>query len=239
MPFCPKCGTKNEEGALFCRQCGTAFRQTEESTSSVPDSPVTPAVTVKEQAAVQANSALSSVVQREKIRAGEVERIDDMLRHFRSKQKLYDDLAECRKLKTKMNDPSQLRVEGTKKAWPFMVIGPIVAWPVSLFIMGGMDQIVAGLIVAAIGIGILVYGIVRLVKNKKLTGKYVSETSQQASDRLNELTEKINSHYNSYGKCELDPADTEPKRLEKLKTYIVTGKADTIEEAVKLLHKES
>ena len=88
MPFCPKCGTKNEEGALFCRQCGTAFRQTEDNTSSVPDSPVTPAVTVKEQAVVPANGALSSVVQREKIRAGEVERIDDMLRHFRSKQKL-------------------------------------------------------------------------------------------------------------------------------------------------------
>ena len=232
MAFCPKCGFKNDDDALFCRQCGASFNRDQASAPAA--APV--------QTASPVNDALSSVVQQEQIRASEIEKIDNMLKHFRSKQKLYEDYDTCIRNKAMLNDPSQIHVEGTKKVWPFLVFGPIIAVPGTYFALASLVNsrlpMWLAAFVFAIGVGLLVFGIIRSVKNRKLTGKFMSETSEQTGTHMTELAEKLQTHYEQFGPCELELKDTEPKRLEKLKEYISTGKADTVEEAVRILHRE-
>lgn len=187
--------------------------------------------------------------------------LDRMIGYFSRKQNVYDEYDSCiDELKTK-------RVQNVKlpNGIGFIVAGAVCTY-ISLFFLviviyffylssyyrelmsnrrsSTIDNIfvfwiiVLGLLLVA-GIVFLVLGIIRQKKRNRIAKESKAQAGNQTVYRLSQLVKDLEANYVSYGFCMTGTYYTNPKILRLLKDKILSGRAYSIEDAIRILHKDA
>ena len=180
-----------------------------------------------------------------------------MIKYFSPKQSQYEEYDHCAQNIMRYKDPkTQVKVSGSNGiakiiiglllalfSLPLMfcyIIGAELLYELHLMDGGISDGVVllfvigflAGVILFFVGIG----------NNKKL-----KEAKRREKDslltrnhrRFEEVTATLMIHYKNYGTCLTGPSYTNPKVLMLIRDSIECGRADTIKEAINLLHADA
>lgn len=187
--------------------------------------------------------------------------LDRMIGYFSRKQNEYDEYDSCiEELKTK-------RVQNVKlpNGIGFIVAGAVCIY-MSLFFLvlviyfywlssyykslfaGGRPSKGEGVFIFFIimlavmlvaGIAFLIVGIIRQKKRNRIAKESKAQAGNQTVYRLSQLVKDLEAYYAGYGFCVTGTYYTNPKILMLLKDKIVSGRAYSIENAIRMLHKDA
>ncbi len=214
MPFCSKCGTKNDDGVNFCVSCGAPLQGAAPQTPQMD--PQMQAMMMQQMMMQQQQmGGMQALAQQ---RQESLNEMDRMISYFGQKQNEYDEYDY-------LNDliPRQMYV----KAKPMLVFG-IISTVLSFILFGaGGGAAGAGAVFLIIGLG-LIGGFIALnvVRKNKLNANL---------DRVAILANELAEHYAGYGMCLVGAEYSNPRILLAIRDAITAGRADTPKEAINVL----
>lgn len=238
MPYCSKCGSVLNADDMFCSGCG----------SRVNGDKSKDLTTVSEKA--------SPIAIQEKTRTESIEEMNRMIQYFGQKQQQYDEYDDCvEKINYYSNPNSIVKVSGNRGTTQ-ITIGIVMVcltlffggFPAlfSLFALGGSYDISSPLAILFFFTAFMVGGVVLVVLGVSKNSEYSRLVRQERAnllskydERLTELANELQIHYKKYGYCATGPSYTNPKILSKLNELLALGRADTIKEAINLMHQEA
>lgn len=153
-------------------------------------------------------------------RQKELQRMDDLIRYFSVKQNQYDEYDEV------SEQIYRLSCASSKAA---LIWGIIIAVGCILFTI--ITQAGYWMFFALLGCGLIALHIFLQIRKKKRLA--------EASSRYYQLTEELISHYRNYANCPMGPEYTNPSNLAVVKRTIISGRADTIKEALNILVEDA
>lgn len=236
MPYCSKCGILVDEDASFCSKCGAAINvQTDPAVIAPPMIPI--------------NIQSSFISQQENSRKEFLDELDQMIKYFSKKQSLYDEYDRCSENIAYYSDPkTRIPIVGSTGK------GRIVAGSILMGIFGFFTMI-ALLFVDSHGRGLhwvtiwgafMGVGITLLVsgaKTKNYNRWYLKNEKEARlannKKKFEEVANELAVYYQKYGYCPTGPSYTNPKILKQLRELIYTGRADSIKEAINLMHQDA
>ena len=153
-------------------------------------------------------------------RQKELQRMNDLIRYFSIMQKQYDEYDEVSERIYRLSCTS------SKAA---LVWGIIVT--VSSLFLTILTQDATWLLLLLLGSGLIALYIFLQIRKKKMLA--------EASNRYYELGEKLIVHYSKYVNCPIGPEYTNPSNLSVIQRTILSGRADTIKEALNILVEDA
>lgn len=237
MPFCSKCGSQVENDAVFCYQCGSKIYNPSQVKSE--DTVISPANTLNSQMPMQQNTRAESIAE-----------LDRMISYFDKKQDEYDEYDKYSEKVTYYSNPRTRVSVDVGRGTGFKVTG-IVIFAISLtFLMVscGLSGIgssswdflfILFILLIAVG-GFLI--MVGEGKNKS----FVDAQKQTKQNLLKEFQKKRNSvaesltdYYQGYENCKVSSLYSNPKILSIIKGILISGRADTLKEAINLMIQDA
>lgn len=168
------------------------------------------------------------------VRNKELQAMDDLIKFFSVKQSLYDEYDQVSNLIYRLS-------RGSSKA--AMVWGIIVMAVGAVFCIIGLSSL--GASDPEVGIVFLVYGLIIAIAGGVLMGlffKIKNRNRQKLVDSTNryyELSDELYKYYCKYTNCPVGPEYTNPSNLMVVQRTIISGRADTIKEALNLLVEDA
>ena len=238
MPYCSNCGSILNSNDMFCSRCGSQIGSN------------------RDVAITNTGKADSPIALQEKTRTESIAEMNIMIRYFGQKQKQYDEYDDCvEKINYYINPNSIVKVSGNRGTTQ-ITIGIVRicltlffgGFPAlfSLFALGGSYDISSPLAILFFFTAFMVGGVVLVALGVSKNSEYSRLVRQERAnflskydERLTELASELQIHYNNYGYCATGPSYTNPKILSKLNELLALGRADTIKEAINLMHQEA
>ena len=230
MSYCPNCGAQVADGYKFCMSCG----------KPVLTQPMAPAPVY---------APVSTINQQERVRTDTLSELNRMINYFSVKQQQYDEYDTCSdNIDYYSNPRARLNVNTGIAGKPFIIAGAIVTGIFMFFayialIFAQMTEnygtMVVMYLISFLGIGSLVFGIIRNVKNNRIRNNYRLNQLRQNETRFAQLADELSAYYASYGYCPTGPSYTNPKILNKLRELVYIGRADTVKEAINIMHQDA
>ena len=240
MPYCSKCGTLVDEDASFCSKCGAAINvQTDPAVIAPPMMPI--------------NIQTPSISQQENSRKESLDELDQMIKYFSKKQSLYDEYDHCCERIAYYSDPkTRIPIVGSTGKGR-IIAGSIIMGIFAFFTLiallfvdrdgNGLGWVLLWGAIMGVGIFLLASG----VKTKNENSWYsVNEKETRLANnkkKFEEVTKEIAEYHTKYqkeyGHCPIGPSYTNPKILIQLRELINSGRADSIKEAVNLMHQDA
>jgi len=153
-------------------------------------------------------------------RQKELRIMDDLIRYFSIVQKYYDEYDEVSERIYRLSCAS------SKAALVWGIIASVGSLLLTLLTQDG-----AWLLLLLLGVGLIaLYVFLQIRKKNRLT---------EASNRYYELGEKLIEHYAKYLNCPVGPEYTNPSNLRVVQRTIISGRADTIKEALNILVEDA
>lgn len=207
--WCQNCGSQVQDDAAFCMNCGTAVG----------------GIALVRQA--------SNVAQRTSIRQDECAELDRMIEYFSVKKTDYEKYDRlCKQI-----NPSRWR-----KPVPLLVFGIILTAFGSLTLLLGISvaamEEAAGVLYIIMGIAPLIGGISMIVGFVRRS----ASKSQEYKDLLKKFSQQseiLYQHYLGYGDCLVSVEYTNPENLKVIRQTLLSGRADTIKEAINILIEDT
>lgn len=216
--FCSQCGNALKEGQRFCPACGSPV-----------EGDVNP---------VAVNSQINTVNpknDRMDLRNSELKIMDELIRFFSVKQPVYDEYDRV------SNMIYRLRRSSSKAAliWSIILLGVgffCTFMGLTFLIEDSFDDVY---------LPWLAYGILFLGIGGALMGVFVSLKKKRRNrmveytEKYYELSDELYQYYCGYENCPIGPEYTNPSNLAVVQRTIVSGRADTIKEALNLLVEDA
>ena len=216
--YCSNCGKAIPADSLFCPYCGSR-----NEAASVTATTATRSVSIPVQH--------DPVAERRSLRSSEVAEIERMIRHFSSAEALYNEYdALCDKL-----DPRN------RKKKVGLLVGGIILAVIGLYgtIFGTMLSSRSGDAFGIIlGIMLMAGGAV-MITAFVITSKARNTNYSEAFARFDQVSNELFQHYLDYGPCLVSAEYTNPSNLAAIRDTIISGRADTIKEAVNTLIEDA
>ena len=150
----------------------------------------------------------------------ELQKMDDLIRHFSVKQKQYDEYDY---------ESEQIYRLSRTSSKAALVWGIIVT--VGCLLITLLTQSTAYLLFLLLGGGLIaLYIFLQARKKNKL---------EAATKRYYELTDELIDHFRKYPNCPVGPEYTNPSNLAVIKRTIISGRADRIKEALNILVEDA
>lgn len=218
--FCSQCGNQVSEHQRFCPSCGSPI---ESNGNSV--------------VAISASGAMFGNNDRMDVRNKELRTMDDLIKFFSVKQSLYDEY-------DRVSDIIYRLSCGTSKSG--MIWGIIV--------------MAAGLLVMCIGVSsvnsnsyydsgdlatFVIFSLLIMAGGGGLMGIFFGLKSKRRNqlveytNKYYELSDELYQYYCGYNNCPIGPEYTNPTNLMVVQRTIISGRADTIKEALNLLIEDA
>ena len=231
MPVCLRCGGQIADKAKFCGWCGypvknqTRTQQTASNNQTVDSAP--PQIRTMEEL---------------------IEEIDHMLSYFSKIQSLYDECDRLEKIRREKLRPIERRHRRRRRddsndlsdmsfyeiiyflfftfsaflILAILFVFIIVTWPYSLMIAIGCTFFS----------GLFCFLGVRFVIKEKRRQQEEFQDICRDDDQIKEILAQIKEYHKGYGYCLVNFVDANPRLLTKTKSYLLSGKAKTLEKAV-------
>ena len=222
---------------------------------------VTPPVAPVSQPVVQqqaATPASMDYMQQQMANKSEaLKELDRMIRYFGSKQDRYDEYDRCGEKIEYFNKPRARVYVPYGKGIVFLIFG-IILTVISLplgFVSCTVTEFsrelnmvdesaVNGTVffwgsLFVLGIAFLIISFVKkrkyrdAVNNERYNQRHINEK------RFDEISAMLTTHYKNFGPCITGPSYTNPRILRALRESISSGRADSIKEAINLLHLDA
>lgn len=214
MQYCSKCG--NQVMGDFCSVCGT-----------------------------RAGTWESSVNQQARIRQDSLDELSKMISYFDHVRNQYEEYKEAVKMAKYHSNPAvgQLRIA------PFLVSGIILTVVLGIFsflplsitsIKGNNSILESALVIVPFlipGLGLITAAVIRMIINKH-HNKQRLELLDYYSVRAAGYLDGLQLHYNNYEGYRIAFEYCDPAVLQVLCSYITGGRANTITDAINILHLE-
>lgn len=213
VSFCSQCGNPLKEGQKFCPGCGNPV-----------EGNVNPVVVNSQ------NNMASLKNDRLDLRNSELKIMEELIRFFSLKQSVYDEYDHVSEMIYRLS-------RGNSKAplvWGIIVLVIGLIYFI-IAVMAAIDGVFFFLIFAFMflgGGGALLFVGINL---KKKRGKQLVNYTE----RYYELTDELYQYYCGYVNCPIGPEYTNPSNLAVVQRTIVSGRADTIKEALNLLVEDA
>lgn len=237
MSYCVKCGSLMRDDDKFCVSCGTPLA------TAAPVSPVI------NQTMAPVYAPVSSLNQQERVRTDTLSELNRMINYFSLKQQQYDEYDKCSENIDIFSNPrARINVKTGLDGKPFIIAGAICAGVfmsftyIALMLAGYTKNYGVPLLlffITSLGIGSLVFGIIRNTKNNRIRNNYRLNMLSQNETRFAELANELSIYYQNYGYCPTGPSYTNPKILQKLRELVYLGRADTVKEAINIMHLDA
>ena len=259
--YCYKCGAQIDDSDSFCNYCGTnVVPQATElvNAPAAPVSPASPAVPVSPSVPLSVVSpsvpvspvpSVSPLYYQEASRKDAIAELDRMITYFSQKEKQYEDCDHySERIAYYSNPRSRIVTSGSGK--PGIIIGSIMiglsipageiaALIGSLSSDSAYGGIGLGIAILAIGIILLVAGIKTQSDNKKYDKRTRESKIRKNTNYLSAFTEELAEYYEKYGYCATGPSYINPRILRKLRELVYMGRADSIKEAINIMHQDA
>ena len=259
--YCYKCGAQIEDSDSFCNYCGTnVVSQATElvnapatplspASPAVPVSPSVPLSIVSPSAPVSPVPSVSPLYFQEASRKDAIAELDRMISYFSQKEKQYENYDHYSERIAFYNNPRS-RIVTTGSGKPGIIVGSIMmglSLPVGEIaaLIGSISSdsaaggITLGIALFAIGGILLGAGIKTNIDNKNYDKKTRASEIRKNTELLNAVTEELALYYENYGYCPTGPSYTNPKILRKLRELVYLGRADSIKEAINIMHQDA
>ena len=236
MPYCSKCGTLVDEDATFCNKCGATIK--EQADTAVIASPMIPI-----------NTQTSVLSQQENSRKEALTELDQMIKYFSKKQHLYDEYDHCIERIAYYSDPkTRVPIVGSTGKGR-IIAGSIIMGIFAFFTLiallfvdrdgNGLDWVLLWGAIMGVGIFLLASGV--KIKNENSWYSVNEKETRLANNKkkFEEVANELAVYYQKYGYCPTGPSYTNPKILKQLRELIYTGRADSIKEAINLMHQDA
>lgn len=229
MSYCVNCGTEMSEQHKYCPNCGTAS-----VVSSNQDVTVDTCVS-----AISNNSVNVFTTDTKSIRRNELSEMDKLINYFSIKQNVYDEY-------DLVSDMICRLAGGTSKAplvWGIIVMAIGLLFScicLGLVISLGIDYFDFASFVADFFFVLLFMG-----GGSALIGLFLSLKKKRKkqlidyTDRYYRLSDELYKYYCGYEECPIGPEYTNPKNLLVVKRTIISGRANTITDALNVLVEDA
>lgn len=200
--YCSKCGNEIYSEQIFCSVCGNNLSVTSQNSELL------------------ASSQLGSSVQMtSKIRQDEMRQMDDLIAYFSLKRQQYEEYDFMIDRIIERSKSKYGRALGF--GIPLLAIG--VTGIHEALITNPMIVILPILSMCVGASLIALFTICNIIRSRKL---------KDDLKRHSELEVELFAHYNAYGNCPIGPEYTNPSNLIAIKRTIISGRADTVKEAI-------
>ncbi len=211
--FCSNCGNAVNPQQKFCPFCGQAL-----------------AVASVRNTGYAAPQPVSNIQVTSRIRQEELRQMDNLLSYFSLKQQQYN---EYDRVSAFINESNHV------------CMVPALVWGIILSVIGLYMGIYLGialtgaLLIAVVlillfcspGTGLILLYVFRNIKRTK--------DLSSALIRYHQLAEELTNHYNAYINCPIGPEYTNPSNLDVVRRTIISGRADTVKEALNILVEDA
>ena len=210
--FCVQCGTALAEHHKFCPTCGSGVESAGNAT--------VPSTTVY--VTQQSNNRMV-------VRQDEIKIMDDLIRYFSVKQPQYDEYDEASEWICRLS-------RGNSKA--------AKVWGIIIIILGSFFFLIGIATIADIpsffimSLLMLGGGIALEVLSNKLKQRNANNLVHY-TNRYYELSDELYDYYCKYNNCPIGPEYTNPTNLAVVKRTIISGRADTVKEALNVLVEDA
>ena len=227
MPFCPNCGAEINIEMKFCGSCGMAVD------SLLKPADDKPATYLEQQAQVRTES---------------IKEMNRMIDYFARKQREYNEYDECREAVVYWSNPNAAVKSVSMASYGFgvtlLILGLIFLVPgaISLladFTFGHFKFSSVSLIIAGAGLLGVIFGPILIGHFNSRSAAERAKMSAYYNERFITLANDLTQHYNNYGYCAVGAEYTNPKILIRIAKLIRDGRAETIKEAINILHMEA
>ena len=222
MSYCYSCGSVLGVNDKFCNNCGAAA-----ASQLVP----------QEYNPVPA--------QQDYGRKGALVEINRLIEYFGVKQAQYDEYDVCSENLSYLENPrAHVNVRGIIGGKPFIIIGAVllgigVNFGAIASSLNSGEMLGTCVLLSLFGAGSLAAGIVLTVTYNKKLRDTRNNLILQNQTRFNQLVDELSEYYKAYGYCPMSPEYTNPKILNKIRDIIWSGRADSIKEAINILHQDA
>ena len=201
--------------------------------------------------------AMSFVDQQMANKQEAIKELNRMIAYFGPRQDRYDEYDRCgEKIEYFQKKRPRVRVS-QGKGIAFLVIGiilAVVSLPIGLvsctfselsyeFNMADESAVNGSIIIWGLAFLLgIAFIIISCVKRKKYHEAVSNERYNQRykyERRFDEISAMLTTHYKNFGPCVTGPSYTNPRILRALRDSINSGRADTIKEAINLLHTDA
>ena len=198
------------------------------------------------------NSQWSPMKQQELIRTESLEEMNKLIRYFSVKQDRYDEYDACIEQSEYLSKPNaHVKAKLGPDGSVFLVLGIVftavlyVAM-VTAFAYAASSKgsygwgIVLGLFpFLLISLASLIFGARCKARNNRILKKARADLLRETQEKFDRIVDELYQYYVNYGYCPTSPSYTNPKILEKIRDNIWNGRADTIKEAINILHQDA
>ena len=206
--FCPNCSNKIDDNSDFCSYCGTQINSN------------TSLITTKN------NSFPTDTTSISQLRKEELQKADDMLLHFSSMQAVYSAYDMAAENIIKCQRYSKAALIWAIITSPFTILISI-ATLISSQVFNSTEATFAFLLANAFSGFLFTFYFRRTAKIKSRLQASVEEFCEYSS--------LLMKHFRAYEDCPVGPQYTNPENLRTIKNTIISGRADTVKEALNIL----
>ncbi len=220
--FCTDCGTQLEDAAKFCAKCGKVqtVKETQEQ--------LNPNCKIEGQGGEntkfeQKNCNQSGTTNCASEKNNLLDELENASQYFEQKQSSYDNFInlEDRKIRLKKPNGFALFVVGVILAFLFYCIISFNFYELDGWIL---------ILVSFVGFGVVLPIMIFNKGNAKVKNQLVS-----IDQKSSEIETVLHEHFNAYHNSPVSYEYSNPRVIAILKTYISSGRADNIKEAINCL----
>ena len=249
---CLRCGEELEPDGEYCSYCGYPVKRKTRESSANNSSAANQSSQSQKQQTSSNNQSQNTVPPQIRTKEECIAELDSMIAYFSKVQILYDEYDEC--LRTKRKKAYEARRNLNRDEDFFEIIDDLLVKkdPLTIgsffftitfllqfaivFILLLMSK--PGSILISIGCflisGFTCYGGVRFMIKDNIKTQV---ESAKLNYQIDSLRADLTYFYNCYGYCIVDLDDTNPKTLYKIRNYLASGKADSLDKAVRMARR--